>query len=110
MLIHTLIRFINEHAGSHDYAVVIARTKVSKTEVKRKVWLRCDRGGKSGTYISSPWIGLTSESNNQMKVLEFRVFIIKRHILMTAAIVWDVPEADTSACIVITVVVEVFSP
>ena len=41
-----LIRSINEHADSHDYTVIIARTKVSKTEVKRKIWLRCDRGGK----------------------------------------------------------------
>lgn len=42
-----LIRSVNHHAGPQGYAVVTARTKNSKLGVKRKAWLRCDRGGKS---------------------------------------------------------------
>lgn len=42
-----LIRSVNQHAGPEGYAVVTARTKNSKLGVKRKAWLRCDRGGKS---------------------------------------------------------------
>jgi hypothetical protein len=42
-----LIRSVNHHAGPEGYAVVTARTKNSKLGVKRKAWLRCDRGGKS---------------------------------------------------------------
>ena len=42
-----LIRSVNHHAGPQGYAVVTARTKTSKLGVKRKAWLRCDRGGKS---------------------------------------------------------------
>lgn len=44
--IEAVVRAVNEHAGPEGYAVIIARTKVSKKGVKRKVWLRCDRGGK----------------------------------------------------------------
>jgi hypothetical protein len=42
-----LIWSVNHHAGPEGYAVVTARTKNSKLGVKRKAWLRCDRGGKS---------------------------------------------------------------
>ena len=37
---------VNEHADSQNYAVVIARTKAFKTEVRRKIWMRCDREDK----------------------------------------------------------------
>jgi hypothetical protein len=42
-----LIKFVNTHADSQGYAVVIARFKTSKKGIKRKAFLRCDRGGKS---------------------------------------------------------------
>jgi hypothetical protein len=34
---------VNEHAVSKDYAVILLRTKKFKLEVKRKVWIICDR-------------------------------------------------------------------
>ncbi len=34
---------VNEHAVSKDYAVMLLRTKKFKLEVKRKVWIICDR-------------------------------------------------------------------
>lgn len=45
--LESLVLIVNQHAGPEGYAVVIARTKVSKKGEKRKAWLRCDRGGKS---------------------------------------------------------------
>lgn len=41
------IKFVNTYASSQDYAVVIARSKRSKKDIKRKVCFRCDRGKKS---------------------------------------------------------------
>ena len=42
-----LIRRVQEWASNHGYAVVIARSKINpKCGSKRKIWLRCDRGGK----------------------------------------------------------------
>ncbi len=34
---------VNEHVASKDYAVILLRTKKFKLEVKRKVWIICDR-------------------------------------------------------------------
>ena len=42
-----LILSVNTHAGSEGYAVVTARSKKSDLGIKRKVWLRCDRGGSN---------------------------------------------------------------
>ena len=42
----TLILRIQEHAGSQGYAVVKGITKRFKDGPFRKIWLRCDRGGK----------------------------------------------------------------
>lgn len=42
-----LIKFVNTHASTQGYAVITARSKLSKKGIKRKVHLRCDRGGKS---------------------------------------------------------------
>jgi hypothetical protein len=42
-----LIRTVNIHAEPQEYAVVLTRTKCSKKGVKRKAFLRCDRGEKS---------------------------------------------------------------
>ncbi len=41
-----LIKFVNTHADSQNYAIVIARFKISKIDIKRKVFLRCDREEK----------------------------------------------------------------
>ena len=42
-----LVRQVQEWAGNHGYAVVTARSKKNlKLGIKRKIWLRCDRGGK----------------------------------------------------------------
>lgn len=45
--LEALLQFINLHAGPQGYAVVLARTKCSKKGVKRKAFVRCNRGGKS---------------------------------------------------------------
>jgi len=42
-----LIEGLNKHAGPEGYAVVIARSKKSKKDVDRIVYIRCDRGGKA---------------------------------------------------------------
>jgi hypothetical protein len=38
-----LIKFVNTHVDSQNYAIVIARFKISKKDIKRKIFLRCDR-------------------------------------------------------------------
>jgi hypothetical protein len=42
-----LIRAVNIHAGSQEYVVVLTRIKCFKKDVKRKIFLRCDRDEKS---------------------------------------------------------------
>ncbi len=42
-----LIRFVNTHADFQNYAIVIARFKISKKDIKHKIFLRCDREEKS---------------------------------------------------------------
>ncbi len=42
-----LLRFINEHAESEDYAIVFKRIKKFKLDIKCKVWIICDRERKS---------------------------------------------------------------
>ena len=42
-----LIEELNKHAGSESYAVVTARSKKSKKDVDRIVYIRCDREGKA---------------------------------------------------------------
>lgn len=42
----SLIDAVNHHAGAAGYAVVKARSKVSKKGVLRICYLQCDRGGK----------------------------------------------------------------
>ena len=42
-----LIKSVNTFADSEGYAVVTARFKLSKKDVKRKIHLKCDRGKKS---------------------------------------------------------------
>ncbi len=42
-----LLRFINEHAKSEDYAIVLKRIKKFKLDIKFKVWIICDRKRKS---------------------------------------------------------------
>ena len=48
--IHTsheeLLKQVQEHAGRHGYAVIKLRSKASKKNVLRKIWLACDRGRK----------------------------------------------------------------
>ena len=39
-----LLQAINEHAGLEGYAVVLQRTKKSKQDIMKKVWIICDRG------------------------------------------------------------------
>jgi hypothetical protein len=46
-ILKDLIKFVNTHADSQNYAIVIARFKISKKSIKRKVFLRCDREEKS---------------------------------------------------------------
>ncbi len=45
-----LIKFVNTHVDSQNYAIVIARFKCSKKDIKRKMFLRCDRDEK---FLSS---------------------------------------------------------
>ncbi len=42
-----LIEGLNKHAGSESYAVVTARSKKSKKDVDRIVYIRCNREGKA---------------------------------------------------------------
>jgi hypothetical protein len=42
-----LLRFINKHAESEDYAMIFKRIKKFKLDVKSKVWIICDRKRKS---------------------------------------------------------------
>ncbi len=42
-----LLRFINEHARSEDYAMILLRIKKFKLNVKCKAWIICDRERKS---------------------------------------------------------------
>lgn len=46
------IFFVNEHAGSQEYAVVIVCSKLSKKKIKRKMYLRCDREEKSAKFFN----------------------------------------------------------
>ena len=41
------LKYINDYARAQGYAVVIAHTKNSKKDDKRKTWIRCDQGGKT---------------------------------------------------------------
>ena len=42
-----LVKQVQDWASQHGYAVVIARSKKNeRLGTKRKIWLRCDRGGK----------------------------------------------------------------
>jgi hypothetical protein len=45
-----LIKFVNTHVDSQDYAMIIARFKISKKDIKGKIFLRCDREEK---FLSS---------------------------------------------------------
>ncbi len=45
--LNDLLRFINEHARSEDYAIILKRIKKSKLSVKCKAWIICDRERKS---------------------------------------------------------------
>jgi hypothetical protein len=45
--LNDLLRFINEHAESEDYAMILKRIKKFKLDVKSKVWIICDRRRKS---------------------------------------------------------------
>ncbi len=42
-----LLRFLNEHVGSEEYAIVQKRSKNFKLRTKCKTWLICDRERKS---------------------------------------------------------------
>ena len=44
--IEALVLAVNNHADSKKYAIVIARSKINKKSLKRKIWLRCDREDK----------------------------------------------------------------
>ena len=44
--VDTLLYQVQQHAGQEGYAVVKQRSKPDKYGVVRKIWLRCDRGGK----------------------------------------------------------------
>jgi hypothetical protein len=44
------IKFVNTHVDSQNYAMIIARFKISKKDIKRKIFLRCDREEK---FLSS---------------------------------------------------------
>lgn len=41
------ILWMNRHAASEGYAVVLYSTKKSKLGVRRKAWIICDRGRES---------------------------------------------------------------
>jgi hypothetical protein len=41
-----LIKFVNTHVDFQNYAIVITRFKISKKNIKRKIFLRCDREEK----------------------------------------------------------------
>ncbi len=42
-----LLLYLNQHADSEDYAIVLKRTKKSKLQVTCKAWIICDRDRKS---------------------------------------------------------------
>ena len=44
--IDALLLRVNQHAGPEGYAVVKRRSNAFKDGVPKKVWIRCDRGGK----------------------------------------------------------------
>jgi hypothetical protein len=41
--IELLVKDLNKHAATQDYAVVQGRSKISKRGVRMKHWIRCDR-------------------------------------------------------------------
>ncbi len=41
-----LLLYLNQHADSEDYAIVLKRTKKSKLEIISKTWIICDRDRK----------------------------------------------------------------
>jgi hypothetical protein len=41
-----LLLYLNQHANSEDYAIVLKRTKKSKLEITNKIWIICDRDRK----------------------------------------------------------------
>jgi hypothetical protein len=47
-----LIAFINKHIDFENYAIVIARFKCSKKNIKNKTILRCDREDKSLDFLN----------------------------------------------------------
>jgi CO dehydrogenase nickel-insertion accessory protein CooC1 len=42
-----LLLYLNQHADSEDYAIVLKRTKKFKLQVTCKTWIICDRDKKS---------------------------------------------------------------
>ncbi len=48
-----LIKELNKHAESENYAVVIARFKKFKKDVNRIVYIRCDRKRKARLNLTS---------------------------------------------------------
>jgi len=64
-----LIQGINKHAGPEGYAVVTARSKKSKKDVDRLVYLRCDRGGKAS--LNSAGFGRRLHSGTRLMECPF---------------------------------------
>ena len=74
----TLIEHVNKHAAAEGYAVVLARTKASKKNVKFKAWLRCDRGGKPKTL--SEGAGQRAHGSTRLQACPF-IAIAKLNVL-----------------------------
>lgn len=44
---HKLLEYLNKHSAKQRYPVTIKRSKKSKKQELRKVWLKCDKRGKN---------------------------------------------------------------
>ncbi len=64
-----LIEGLNKHAGPEGYAVVTARSKKSKKDVDRIVYIRCDRGGKAS--LNSAGFGRRLHSGTRLMECPF---------------------------------------
>ncbi len=76
-----LIEGLNKHAGPEGYAVVIARSKKSKKDVDRIIYIRCDRGGKAS--LNSADFGRRIHSGTRLIECPFSTFFATYETLQT---------------------------
>jgi hypothetical protein len=70
-----LIVAANTWAGAHGYALNIKRSSKNKRGIEDKLWLKCDRGGKSTSPVEQKRLHAGS------RLIEFKLeFIARRPI------------------------------